>query len=239
MSHFSLHHCAFLSQIDYSNKVVRDYIVNKAIRRASKWMALNEDPKPMIGQVGGVAVHKKPLLTLKPDYVLKPLLPDFRGVREIAFYEAIRTVSHTPMNNQLYTTFLRGSPTRHSAVYRVGECFDTLAVAFAIWLHDPVVTQSEVALKEAWRKVKREVEALQKLAKFTAPYYGVLGQTGVIETPLNPFGITEEAHLLLQDLTANFSQPCVMDLKLGVQTYEPVSMHMSLYAVRSLHLIIS
>jgi Inositol polyphosphate kinase len=186
-------------------------------------MSLNEDPKPMVGQVGGVAVHKKPLLTLKPDYVLKPLLSDFRGIREIAFYEAIRTVSHKPMNSQLYANFLRGSPQPQGAVYRVGEFIDTLAVASAIWWHDPVVMQSEIDLKDAWRKVKREMEILQKLSKFTAPYYGVLGQVGVSDLPQFPYGITDEAHLLLQDLTSNFAQPCVMDLKLGVQTYEPVS----------------
>jgi Inositol polyphosphate kinase len=29
----------------------------------------------------------------------------------------------------------------------------------------------------------------------------------------------DDAHLLLQDLTINYSKPCVMDLKMGVQTY--------------------
>jgi hypothetical protein len=68
-------------------------------------MSLSEDyAKPMVGQVGGVSVHKNPLLTLAPDYVLKPLLLDHRGIREIAFYEAIRILSQNP-SKTVYANF--------------------------------------------------------------------------------------------------------------------------------------
>jgi len=74
-------------------------------------------PQQMIQQVGGVASHKQPVLTLEPHYILKPLrlthlrmerhqhdyngakdgLKDktkvYRGVREIAFYEALAFAS--------------------------------------------------------------------------------------------------------------------------------------------------
>jgi Inositol polyphosphate kinase len=208
-------------QIDYQDHTVRERIMETAIRRASKWMSLNEqDAKPMIGQVGGVSAHKRPLLTLKPDYVLKPVQTDHRGIREIAFYEAIRTVLHNP-SNHTYATFLTGKQRAKNAVMHCGELVDTVALALAIFLKDSVVAESEANLKEAWKTVKREVDALNRLAKFTAPYYGVLGQRSVSAASNIPFGVTEDAHLLLQDLTVNYSQPCVMDLKIGAQSYEP------------------
>jgi hypothetical protein len=184
-------------------------------------MSLSEDyAKPMVGQVGGVSVHKKPLLTLAPDYVLKPLLLDHRGIREIAFYEAIRILSQNP-SKTVYANFLTGGKKKLSAVNRFGEVFDTLALALAIFMQDSIVVESEVALKDAWKSVKREIEEIRRLANFTAPYYGVMGQRGVSASPDCPFGISEGAHLLLNDLTINFSKPCVMDLKMGTQTYEP------------------
>jgi hypothetical protein len=184
-------------------------------------MSLSEDyAKPMVGQVGGVSVHKKPLLTLAPDYVLKPLLIDHRGIREIAFYEAIRILSQNP-SKTVYANFLTGGKKKQSAVNRFGEVFDTLALALAIFMQDSIVVESEGALKDAWKSVKREMEEIRRLANFTAPYYGVMGQRGVSASPDCPFGISEGAHLLLNDLTINFSKPCVMDLKMGTQTYEP------------------
>jgi hypothetical protein len=184
-------------------------------------MSLSEDyAKPMVGQVGGVSVHKKPLLTLAPDYVLKPLLLDHRGIREIAFYEAIRILSQNP-SKTVYANFLTGGKRKLSAVNRFGEVFDTLALALAIFMQDSIVVESEVALKDAWKSVKREIEEIRRLANFTAPYYGVMGQRGVSASPDCPYGISEGAHLLLNDLTINFSKPCVMDLKMGTQTYEP------------------
>jgi 1D-myo-inositol-tetrakisphosphate 5-kinase/inositol-polyphosphate multikinase len=184
-------------------------------------MSLSEKhAKPMVGQVGGISTHKKPLLTLAPDYVLKPLLLDHRGIREIAFYEAIRMLSQNP-SKTVYANFLNGGKKKLSVVNRFGEMFDTLALALAMFMQEPFVVESEMALKEAWKSVTREIEEIRKLANFTAPYYGVVGQRGVSASPYCPFGISEGAHLLLNDLTANFSKPCVMDLKLGTQTYEP------------------
>jgi hypothetical protein len=184
-------------------------------------MSLSEkQAKPMVGQVGGVSSHKKPLLTLAPDYVLKPLLLDHRGIREIAFYEAIRIISQNP-SKTVYSHFLTGGKKKQSAVNRFGEVLDTLALAFAIFMQDSVVVESEEALKDAWKSVKREIEEIRRLANFTAPYYGVMGQRGVSASPDCPYGISEGSHLLLTDLTNNFSKPCVMDLKMGTQTYEP------------------
>jgi len=160
---------------------------------------------------------------MEPDYVLKPLRADHRGIREIAFYEAIRTLSKTP-TNQAYSVFLTGKDFRNSKKNMknaLGELFDTAALAFAMLLDDPVVTESEVALREGWKTVKREVDALQRVIKFTCPYYGVLGQRSVSACPDTPFGVSNDSFVLMTDVTNNFSKPCVMDLKMGTLTYEP------------------
>eukprot|EP00977_Amphora_coffeiformis_P021299 scaffold9161_cov263-Amphora_coffeaeformis.AAC.1 len=59
----------YMDRIDIENSEVRERIVCAAIKRASKWMTLSrEDATPLHGQVGGAAMHKRPLLTLEPDY---------------------------------------------------------------------------------------------------------------------------------------------------------------------------
>jgi Inositol polyphosphate kinase len=214
-------------QIDYNDPTVRERILMTAIKRASKWMELAQQAKPMVGQVGGIASNKKPLLTLAPDYVLKPVITDHRGIREIAFYEAIRTLTQSKHVQHAYSTFLTGRERQTSK--HIGETIDTLAMALAIFLQDQFVLDSEVALRDAWRGLKREVDMIRQLAKFSPPYYGVMGLSRP-EANM-PFGVTEDAHLLLQDVTINFSKPCVMDLKMGVQTY--VSADFGLISLRT------
>lgn len=171
----------------------------------------------MAGQVGGVSIHKKRLLTLQPDYVLKPLQTDHRGLRELTFYEAVLVASRTPSVNN-YSAFLTARDRSEGTTFRVSDIIDTVAMALAIFLQDPVVVESEISLREAWKMVKKEVDAMVKIAKFTAPYYGIVGQRKVLSSA---YGLSDEAHLLLQDVTINFSKPCVIDLKMGTQSYEP------------------
>ncbi len=108
-------YCRKTIQIDYNDPVIRDRIITASMKRACKWMSLSKHDhriKPMIGQVGGLGVNRKPILTLIPDYLLKPLLLDYRGLREIAFYEAMRTVvsQSQPQQEILYNynNFLSG-----------------------------------------------------------------------------------------------------------------------------------
>ena len=78
--------------------------------------------KPLRGQVGGASVHKKPLLTLEPDYVLKPLLEDHRGVREIAFYEAMAIVGSSKADGiRAYRNFVKGSSSSNSSSNRLSS----------------------------------------------------------------------------------------------------------------------
>ena len=179
-------------------------------------MALSEgEAKPMVGQVGGMSVHKKPLLTLEPDYVLKPLITDHRGIREVAFYEAIKTVCQSSKSaDKTYHAFLTGTIAEIASSLRsrnkpaapqslstsnntwnynkFGEYFDTLAMALAILVHDSFVLESEAALRKARRGLKRETEILAKLAKFTPPYYGVMGggQANVVVRSVLPWVVS-------------------------------------------------
>lgn len=195
----------------------------RAIRRSSKQINLNgtEHAQPMIGQVGGVSIHKRPFLSLPPEYVLKPVRTDHRGLREIAFYEALEAVAKTP-SSQTYSAFLNQCRNNKSYLVflrQMREYFDAFAVACAIIFKDSVVVRSEEVLKSKRKKVQQEAEHLHTLSQHTPSYYGISG----LESPSmkNQFGITEETHLVMNDLTANFNRPCVMDLKMGTSTYEP------------------
>ena len=174
----------------------------------------------MVGQVGGRSDHKKPVLTFGTEYVLKPLVADHRGIREVSFYEALEAVSQA-VGASSYAMFLNGKETKKNALIHSGEIFDTIAVAFAMMVKDPVVITSEQQLQHAWKKVRREAEGLHKLKRFVPRYYGVVGQQSMSASYAAPFGITEDAYLLLHSLTVTFSKPCVMDLKMGTQTFEP------------------
>lgn len=176
------------------------------------------EAKQLKGQVGGLSVHKKPLLSLKPDYVLKPLRTDHRGIREIAFYEALHLSTRSP-SSSVYAQLHAGKETQ-SSDSPIMKVIDTLAVALGMLVQDRVVIASEESMRNAWKQVKREIEALQKLSSFTPKYYGVAGQKR-IDPSLSPFFVSDDAHLLLGDLTTNFSKPCVMDLKIGTPIYEP------------------
>jgi 1D-myo-inositol-tetrakisphosphate 5-kinase/inositol-polyphosphate multikinase len=168
----------------------------------------------MVGQVGGVSTHKRPLLTLEPDYALKPLNQDHRGIREIAFYEVIRISSQNSSNNQEYAAFLAGKPDTATGL-------DVLAMCFALWFCDKHVADFEERLLNSRKALKKEVELLRRLEKFTPSYYGVTRHNSAHSYATTPYEVTPDSYLLLQDITSNFSKPCVMDLKMGAQSYEP------------------
>jgi 1D-myo-inositol-tetrakisphosphate 5-kinase/inositol-polyphosphate multikinase len=184
-------------------------------------MSLQEHAKPMVGQVGGVSDRKKPVLTLAPDYVLKPVNTDHRGMREIAFYEAIKILQTEKNMQQTYASFLSAaaSSERRQSKNAFGEWLDTLAMAVAISVKDEFVLDAEKRLRKLRKALKKEAEILRQLVKFSPKYYGVLGQQEVWSD--SEYGLTDSTYLLLQDLTINFSKPCVMDLKMGCQSYEP------------------
>lgn len=54
----------------------------------------------------------------------------------------------------------------------------------------------------------RELRLLKQLSKFTVSYHGVVS-------------LHASRYIGLDDMTAGFTRPCIMDVKLGTQTYEP------------------
>jgi 1D-myo-inositol-tetrakisphosphate 5-kinase/inositol-polyphosphate multikinase len=208
------------SQIRYENDLLRKWILRTAVRRATKWISYQiSGANHMVGQIGGISAHKRPLLTLNPDYVLKPLQVDHRGIREIAFYEAVKVAAQLA-DSQAYDCGTFGSK-------RNSSCVDVLAFSLALWLQDPYVVECERRIMRSWRAVRNEAKLLCRLHNFIPNYFGVVKH----ETPLppslpeekrtGPYGISFDSYLLLQDATVNFSKPCVIDVKIGSQSYEP------------------
>lgn len=151
----------------------------------------------MQGQVGGLSKNKRPMMSVAPNYVLKHVRSDHRGVREVAFYEAV--MKNTSFNQ-------RGD---EASSYRPLKVLDSLALRFAISLQDPVIVSSEQSLIKSLQSSKRETNLLQRLVNFTPAYYGVVHLSW------------DTDYIVLQDVTANFAKPCVIDIKMGTQTYEP------------------
>lgn len=229
--------------IKCSDPSVRLSVLNAAIQRASKWISYQnaDDAQPMRGQVGGVSFHKRPMLTLAPDYVLKPLHLDDRGFREIAFYEALKLASSQLAgakggnNAAAVIAAMAAGGTRRDNIVRNGTAasgmnkaaldnWDLVAMWLAIFSRDSIVMESEHTLQSSWKAMKKEVESLRRLLNFTAAYYGVVGQKPVQSPNLSypkPSEISRESYLMLSDATINFSKPCTIDLKMGQQTYEP------------------
>jgi hypothetical protein len=201
--------------IDTCNVAVRKRILPNAIKRASKWMSfqLENPPTPMVGQIGGRNTEKAPILKLEPDYILKPVqAKEYRGLREVAFYESIKLAS-SQNNNSNNTARSELLDFKTAPSWLLEHC-DLVAMWLAILLQDSVVAGSETTLLSSWKSMERETDLLRRLQRFTASYYGV------VDTISEPLQLNQH-HILMQDVTASFSKPCVMDIKMGTQTYEP------------------
>lgn len=192
--------------VKYEDDFLRERILKIAIRRAAKWMSYQvSGANQMVGQIGGLSAHKRPLLTFT-DHVLKPLQVDHRGIREIAFYEAVKMAAH--LGPYGYGAF--GS-TRNSSSST--NFVDVLAFSLALWLKDSFVVDCQKRILRSWRTISAETKLLSKLHTFVPNYFGVVKhQTSVPpslpeEKRSDVYGISLDSYLLLQDLTANFSKP--------------------------------
>lgn len=193
----------------------------------------------MIGQVGGISFNKRRVLALPPDYVLKPLHTDHRGFREVAFYEAVKMASQHGRRGGSgsaavtaaaapYSQKKKKSDDDNNTSFAAIEKCDAWAMTLAMFLHDAIVAESEHTVVASWRALQKEIDLLKSMAKLTAQYYGVVAQNvspsnpnEVPSTPRATSDITTDSYLLLSDLTANFSKPCAIDIKIGRQSYEP------------------
>ena len=206
-------------------------LVESATKRASKWLSYQsiDSAKPMIGQVGGLSFNKRRVLALPPDYVLKPLHTDHRGFREVAFYEAVKMASkHGRRGTTSAATAAANSSDDGNASFGAIEKCDAWAMTLAMFLHDAIVAESEHTVVASWKALHKKIDLLKSIAKLTASYYGVVAQNvspsnpnEVPSSPRTTSEITSDSYLLLSDLTANFSKPCAIDIKIGRQSHEP------------------
>lgn len=174
-----------------------------------------------IEQVGGIASHKHEVLGFE-KYILKPLrlttvhshkdgikdmTKSHRGLREVAFYEALHAAASTPSSADV-----EASEHKRILLSRLGF-FDYMILLSAYYAGDSVVTSSLQSYKMAESTLTKEVKELRKLSAFTSSYFGVVMLDRDQETDIH--------HLLLQNLTSPFHKPNIIDIKMGTQTYEP------------------
>jgi len=206
------------SIIHMTDQNVRDTILQVASNRSRSRSSItkndshtnNETIKnasPMKHQVGGLSSTKNPILTLKPNFLLKPFQTDDRGLREVAFYEIMESIhelklgidadadadTHTDFNsnsnsvsksNILATLheLLQGVLYRNGSVYKYKS-------------------------KHKYETFYPELHLLQDLSRFMVDYYGITKDL--------------PSYMILSDETIPFVQPCIIDLKIGTKTYEP------------------
>lgn len=193
-----------IPMFDFNNHKLARIISDMAHQRAKRWMSFQvtgASADLMVGQVGGKSSRKKPIMILE-NFVMKPVNPDHRGIREIAFYEAIQASSK-----------------------RTG--FQTYCSLFG-----PRAPSKEDSSKPFCNEgnIREETNLLHRLEPFTARYFGTVeynqdssseDQNLCAERDAGEFGTTPDSHILLDNITANFSKPCVLDIKLGTKTFEP------------------
>lgn len=219
--------------MDCSDVHVRAKILNAAVDRATRfWFpSLDKEPTPMKSQVGGLSDHKRRVLSVDPDFCLKPLHVDERGFREIAFYESLRLAHHNEsslarrlqiehgdlpaLDKLAFACDSSRSQKYSNSTLRLTNCmWDDLAMQ--LFVQDEIVQALDSNTRNAWRELRDEVDLLRRLSSLTPDYYGIIGQP-----TSTSYEITSESYLLLGNLTVNFKKPCVLDLKMGRKSFEP------------------
>ena len=266
--------------------------------------------RQMSKQVGGMASHKNPVQTMG-RFILKPLrlvhdhhskakhkdgpndvTKAYRGVREIAFYEALHfastmqsdllgsystmlkkfgtrgifgcgvvekkqsAISFLSLNNNTcipphnYASFFQScrhpctaysyqqsneadtpfsklnaalfnsKPSVEKIISYLG-CVDSFVLSLAYHAGDTVVISCVHSYVKACCALIDEMNALEKLSKYTSPYFGMVDLERIKLGSDRQGSMLHKPHLLLQNLTAPFSQPNIIDIKMGTQTYEP------------------
>ena len=189
----------------------------------------------------------------------------FRGVREMAFYEAIEFAdslsyhSHEDVKYKLemlirdkyklYTLSenvlssiwscrypCTGHPIRKETnVTKMYYSIDAIMLQMAYFTGDSAVNRSMESYIEAWHMLIKEMHALKKLSNLTSPYFGVVDSEALGQQQQQPQQhpsplqqqhsamMMQRPHLLLQNLTAPYRKPNIIDIKMGTQTYEPTA----------------
>jgi Inositol polyphosphate kinase len=155
---------------------------------------------------------------------------DERGIREVAFYEAIQAST----KRSLFKTYcsLFGPRDAHRS-----KRSTSIMLKLSDWAGLPLPWKSSND-RQSYdccdpESVIKEAKLLHRLDLFTAEYYGLVehkSKTGSYhpadvdaddQHQTCPYGTKYCSHILAGNLTINFSRPSVMDIKMGMQTYEP------------------
>jgi len=128
---------------------------------------------------------------------LKPLQTKNRGIKEVAFYEAIQIAKRR-------TNIESDSELIHQWLQINMMSFRT---------KEKLISKDSTDLM--LKRMKHEIELLRRVASFVPPYHGVV--------QLKHEGISTDScsYMLLDDLSYKCRRPCILDLKMGCQTYEP------------------
>lgn len=189
------------SMLDYNNKELVETIIDQADQRAKRWMSFRvSGAHCMKGQVGGKSQRKRPFLILD-RFVMKPISLDHRGIREIAFYEAIQAASKR-------------------------SSFQIYCSLFVPRVRNEKILPCDEAKAEIETKLLYRLEPFTARYFGTIEYNQNLSlnnQKVIAATNPGPFGIKLNSYILLNNVTNNFSKPSVLDVKLGTKTFEPDS----------------
>jgi hypothetical protein len=204
----------------FQNLQLTQIVLKMATDRAKRWTSLQvSDCTKMIGQVGGTSEQKRPILTLGPNVILKPVNLDHRGIREIAFYEAIEVAStknRRSNDNDMYRQLF--GPIHSKPLSIQDRLFS--------WFNG---RSSNLEACRYQFSVESETRMLRRLELFTPQYFGVVEYTlgssinnnNSNQVDVGNYGTNYNSHIILYNLTSHFSKPCVLDLKMGTETYEP------------------
>jgi Inositol polyphosphate kinase len=202
---------------EFSNPILCDKVLSMARQRAKRWTSLElSGAHGMVGQVGGVSKHKRPVLICEPSLILKPLSLDHRGIREIAFYEAIQA-SAKRSGFKMYADLFGPAVATTPAAARI----------LSRWFLHRNSKESGASEAQPFHDEKSfelETKLLHRVELFTSEYFGVaeyIEDSESSATTEGEFGLNRNMYIVLRNLTTHFSKPCVLDLKMGTQTYEP------------------
>jgi hypothetical protein len=90
-------------------------------------------------------------------------------------------------------------------------------------LRDPYVLDYEKRIQKSLQALHQEALLFTRLQKLVPKYFGVVSQQATLPAkPVSSGGKKSlDAYLLLENITIKFAHPCVIDVKVGAQSYEP------------------
>ena len=183
--------------------------------------------QPLINQIGGKNPKDPKKIFLKMgSYALKPLQTKHRGIKELSFYEALTTAVN--VNIQIEEEKDRLKIIHAWFLINLPECLE----------ENELERLGKYVLTSSFQKMKQEIYLLQGLSSFVVPYYGIIQLN---EAPNNQSLSNESSSQSIRNITAadqiiespssylvlkdisyqNTTQTCILDLKMGQQTYEP------------------